>query len=178
MSKSRGRFPFAAFGKRLSCGCGCLGRCTYDAIWHVMAWCLDVSRTGTYPTVRDDGVPFEYSPYKADRLRAHWGKVKRKVLALAGCIQKRADWQWMKVVGGLAGWRGEGVEGRCCYVCPANTTTMPFTDMTRGAQWCGKNYSHQQYLPPLTGRTRTRKHPPQKKGTSSGFFEAFGYPFG
>ena len=52
------RMWIGCWSKRLQCACGCKGRCTYDAIWRVIAWSMQSLRIGTYPAIRDDGVPF------------------------------------------------------------------------------------------------------------------------
>ena len=53
------RFPFVAFSKFKCCNCGCKGRHTFDDCFRVMGYALSVFKNGTYPTKRDDGIPFQ-----------------------------------------------------------------------------------------------------------------------
>jgi len=46
---TRSRHWFFACGKRQLCDCGCSGRCTMDAVWDVMRYCLVVMKTQVYP---------------------------------------------------------------------------------------------------------------------------------
>ena len=84
------RFMIAAFGKRSLCQCGCLGKCTFEAVFQVIAYSLTSLKQGVMPDRRHDGSAF--SDRLGDNLRA---ALAGSPLGLVGaCIQRRGDWAW------------------------------------------------------------------------------------
>ena len=104
------RFPFVAFSQFKCCNCGCKGRHTFDDCFRVMGYALSVFKNGTYPTKRDDGIPFSASHRVGDQKRAAWGKKKRRLKVKGGCVQKRADWSWLKGAFGVMRLESGGAE--------------------------------------------------------------------
>jgi hypothetical protein len=134
----RTRNPFVCFSKRAMCKCECMGRHTIDDCLRIMGWCFVILKSGLYPIVREDGVPFSQSGLIGDSLRAAWGAAKRRTRVRGGCVQKRADWSWYKSQLGLTGWKGEGPNKRVCWRCHASKSGVhPFTDPSREATWHG-----------------------------------------
>jgi hypothetical protein len=72
-----------------------------------------------------------------DALRAKHGEQHRALKIRAACLEKRGDWAWMKSVLNLTSWAGEWEDGarRCCWMCKANFSDVPFTDATLSAGW-------------------------------------------
>ena len=134
------RFPMCAFGKRSLCKCGCWGRHTFDDIFEILAWSYAVSLGGVWPSYRHDNKPFASSRRKGDKRRAKMAK--KHLSAVSACCQKRADWQWLKVIGGLCGWDGE----RTCWKCLCNCTDLPWTDFTLEAKWRATYISHRSFI--------------------------------
>ena len=81
------RIWFAAFSKRMACNCGCAGRCTYDAIFQVLLWSLEILRSHIFPVFRADGVAFATSKYTGDKIRAGWAKFKKRLRCLGLCCR-------------------------------------------------------------------------------------------
>ena len=99
----RERFPMVAFTKKQICDCGCLGRCTFDWIFKIIAWSFEALLAKKFPAKDHNGDPFPKGSYR-DRM-------KNKDLNIAGlCIGKFGDWAWFKQVLSLKGWRGEGAQ--------------------------------------------------------------------
>jgi hypothetical protein len=131
------RHRFAAWSKRLTCNCGCKGRCTFEGVWGVMKWVADIMRIGFHPTHRHDGIPFKYSKRAGDASRAKLGEQKVPLLFKGGFVQFRGDWQFNKQVFNLTGWKGEGVDKRICWKCHANASDGPlsFKKTSKSALW-------------------------------------------
>ena len=142
---TRSRHWFFACGKRQMCDCGCSGRCTMDAVWEVMRYCLVVMKTQVYPYFRHDGVPFEHSTLLGDSRRARWAG-NRRVKARGGCIQKRADWAWHKCMIGLIGWQGEGIGSRVCFKCLAGKKRHSFRHFGLSATWRRTTQTHRAFM--------------------------------
>ena len=142
----RTRFWIATWSKRLSCNCGCHGRCTLASFWRFLAWMFTAWMTGIYPLVRDDGTLFEDSDRPGDKQRAEWGRQKRPMRTRGALLQERADWSWHKCLLGLCGWAGEGALLRRCFKCLANTSTLPFTDPTLNALWRARYINHYLFM--------------------------------
>jgi hypothetical protein len=108
------RIWFTAFSKDVQCNCGCKGRHTYDVVWSVMKWCLDVLASGTRPSHRHDGAPLKSSKFPGDANRFQKSKTHKKLRVRGWCAQKRGDWAWLKQALGMTGWGGEGPYLRVC----------------------------------------------------------------
>ena len=67
----------ATWSKRMTCQCGCFGRCTFDSVFRCIVWMGTAWMTKTDPTVRGDGTPFSESTRIGDALRALKGKAKQ-----------------------------------------------------------------------------------------------------
>lgn len=128
------RYWICVMPKHLFCRCGCLGRCTTEAILRVVSWAFGVWLSGEEPTYRHDDVPFHQSKRRGDRKRAKRARKKLKKKAIV--VQSRQDWQWLKQVLGLIGWRAEGLQKRVCFRCLAGLTGLYiFTDPSMAANW-------------------------------------------
>ena len=140
------RFWVACFPKRMTCQCGCFGRCTFASIWRLLTWVFTSWMTGDYPDIRDDGIPFADSHRPGDQKRAKWGKSKRRMKFRAAPVQKRGDWSWHKQCLNMTGWKPEGALKRLCFKCLANATTIPFTDPSQNALWRQHRLTHEVYI--------------------------------
>jgi hypothetical protein len=138
------RHVFTSWSKRQMCACGCKGKCTFDAILKVMVWVLQHMLIGKYPSIRDDGIPFAESNKIGDKIRSKQAGKPMKLKA--GCVQVRGDWQFYKQAFNLNGWRGEGPNKRICWLCHANTTSIPFNDSTLGAKWRHTMICHADFI--------------------------------
>ena len=69
-SADRTRFWTCSMAKRSLCACGCQGRCTFDAIYKVLAWSFECLVTQRFPSHRHDMVPFSGSSGVGDKNRA------------------------------------------------------------------------------------------------------------
>lgn len=122
----RKRYWICAFPKRDMCRCGCFGRCSFDAVFEVVAWSLRALAAGVFPSVDHKGVPFPDESYR--------GKLAKKPMKVRGaCVAMCADWAWHKQVLGMQGWRGEGDEKRMCWMCCANSSNC--FDVSMAATW-------------------------------------------
>ena len=130
---------------RLICQCGCGGRHTLDNVWDVISWSLHISMTGILPLFRYDGRKFADSSLMGSQKRARKLKKQKNLRVRGGCIQKRADWSWMKNLVGMCGWR-DGPHKRCCMKCLANLTTIPMTDFSEMALWRQTLLTHAAFI--------------------------------
>ena len=140
------RYFICGWSKRMTCQCGCGGRCTFDSVYKVCSWFMAAWKCGVYPAFRDDNVAFEDSDRVGDRQRAEWAKECRRMSSRGCCIRKRADWQFYKQALSLVGWQPEGPLKRCCPVCFANWTTFPFTNPSMSSLWRRHRLTHQVFL--------------------------------
>ena len=85
--KHRQRFWIAALSKKLLCQCGCFGRCTFDAIWEVVAWSCCALVAGEWP--RTD---HRQRPLQGWRAKKAGTKLSFKAAVVAKC----GDWSWHK----------------------------------------------------------------------------------
>ena len=137
----RRRFWICGFNKRLLCQCGCYGRCTYDGIWLVIAWMFRALLAKRHPTRDHLDRPFPAGSHRARAAR------KGALRFGAGCIAQCADWQWFKAVLGLRGWRGEGPQKHCCWICGAGFNDVHNCfDFSRTAAWRATRTTMQQFL--------------------------------
>ena len=109
------RHWIATCSKRMTCQCGCLGRCTFDSMFRFIVWVATACMTKTYPNVRGDGTPFSESTRIGDKLRALKGKAKQAMRTRGAFLQKRGDWAWYKQLLNLTGWQAEGPLARLCF---------------------------------------------------------------
>ena len=152
-SASRKRNWICAFSKKTTCACGCMGRCTYDSVLRVIVWMFRVMVRGKRPALRHDGVPFSESARKGDRQRAKMAEGAGTV-PLGCMLKKKGDWSWLKAVAGLCGWRGEGPDGNCCFVCGATWGgAHSCFDCSLGASWrTTMGMAHSDYVAKLRQR--------------------------
>ena len=127
--KDRRRYWITCFQKSKLCACGCKGRCTFDAIWDVIAWSMRSCLAKRWPAVDHTGVPFASPTWRATK--------GNKALRIgAACLAKTGDWQWYKSALGLRGWRGEGPGKCCCWLCRASFNDAHYAyDFSSIAQW-------------------------------------------
>ena len=122
----RTRFWVAAVGKDALCQCGCLGRCTFDAIFRALAWSFQALLLGVYPSADPDGNAFT-SGFRS--------RLAGQKLGIRGvCVSKCADWAWYKQVLDLQGWKASGPEDRICWQCHAGGRYDPY-DAGSSAAW-------------------------------------------
>jgi len=121
----RERFWICTFTKKQLCRCGCKGRCTFDAVFVVIAWMFRALVAGTYPHVNHEGDAFPSGPRK--------DKAGSPLRVRAACIRLFGDWSWNKQAFGLQGWRAEGPDQRVCWCCGANKFNC--YDFTSSAPW-------------------------------------------
>lgn len=115
---------FGVIGKDFCCKCGCLGRHTLDAIVSIFAWSMQILWSGTWPTCRHDGTPFD----KSDTYR----KAKTGPLGFQSLlVQSRGDWAWLKEMFGFPSWASNQI----CWLCEADKSRKPFTDFGLSAAW-------------------------------------------
>ena len=70
----------------------CLLKWRFEAAIAVLHWSMACLLTRCYPLYRADGSPLEGSKYFGDKIRAVWGKAKRKLVIFGGLFQIRGDW--------------------------------------------------------------------------------------
>jgi hypothetical protein len=90
----RRRFMICSFGKKSVCQCGCLGRCTFNAVFDIIKYSMDALATGVFPRVRHDGTQF--AGMVGDKMRAK--HASKPIGCKGGVIQLRGDWSWLKQV--------------------------------------------------------------------------------
>ena len=120
------RLLFTVIGKEYCCKCGCLGRCTLDAISAIFAWSMRILLTGTWPDKRHDGSPWD----GADKSRA---KFRGNMGFTALLLQARGDWSWMKELFGMPSWASQQI----CWSCEADRSSefKPYWDFGLSAAW-------------------------------------------
>ena len=84
---SNTRHWIGAWSKRMTCQCGCQGRCTFDSMFRFLVWVATAWMTKVFPSVRDDGVKFSASKHASDKKRAEWGR-QRKHMKTRGDVFK------------------------------------------------------------------------------------------
>ena len=128
-----------AFGKQVLCRCGCKGRHTYDAMWSVLAWSFRAAAAGIHPRVDHLGAAFKPGTPMA--------QLAGRPMRLRGALlAKRGDWQWMKAVLGLCGWKGEGPTKRICWMCEACLGgECAAYDFSSGATWRSRPIDMQKF---------------------------------
>jgi hypothetical protein len=125
----RQRFWITCFNKTQVCRCGCFGRCTFEAVFNVVAWSFRALLVGEYPAFDHTGTPFAKDSYRG-RLAG------RKLKIYGACIAKYGDWAWFKQALGLRGWQGEGPKGKICWMCNAGFhDEMNCYDFSLSADW-------------------------------------------
>jgi hypothetical protein len=125
----RDRLWICTFNKHRVCRCGCVGRCTFDGIYRVVAWSARALLAGRFPSLDHEGKPFPESSYR--------GKLAGKPLGVHGAIiAKCGDWDWFKQSLGLIGWQGEGPTKRVCWLCRAGLQADEYCyDFSLSAAW-------------------------------------------
>ena len=133
------RFVFAAWSKRSTCDCGCKGRCTFDSVWAILCYSMQIELAGEWPSKRHDNTSFQSSGLPGDGRRARMAKNKIKIRG--GVVESRGDWQYYKQALGLQGW--QNMPGaRVCFKCYANSSTLPFTENGMDARWRSTLLTH------------------------------------
>ena len=126
----RRRFWICAFSKQQLCRCGCVGRCTYDSIWAVIAWMFRVLLSQRHPRKDHRGCSFPASSPRATTAGTPLGFG-------GACIAKCGDWAWFKGVLGMRGWRGEGAKNTCAGSAKPVSTTSTTAMISAGRQLGG-----------------------------------------
>ena len=111
----RTRIWICAFTKRQLCRCGCLGRCTYDTVFDVLAWSFTALMLQRWPFVDHLSIPFP-----ADSHRGKLARLGNPLRAMGCLLGNMGDWSWFKSTFGLRGWRGEGPLKQICWLCTAS----------------------------------------------------------
>ena len=101
------RYLFANIHKEFLCKCGCAGRCTFNALFAVFVWSMQILLGGIHPQERHDGAPLDAARAKL---------TKRKLGFQAVLLQARGDWQWFNQVFQFPSWSS----GRICWRCKAS----------------------------------------------------------
>ena len=133
-----------ACSKKSLCACGCKGRCTFQAVWQVLAWMFRALASGVWPSVDHRGEPWGDS-------RQHMYRASRAGSPLrfqGACTTKTGDWQWLKQALNLQGWSQLRAGSRLCWMCRA-TTVDAFT-VTPVAPWRSSLTSMDDILCPTT----------------------------
>ena len=127
---SRNRVYFCAFTKQTLCRCGCQGRCTFDDIFTVLVWCMQVLLIGVHPEKDHLDRPL----VDTDPVRA--AKAGTPLLCRAAALRKFGDWAWNKQVLGLQGWKAEKLTQRICWCCNATIGDICYCyDFSEFSQW-------------------------------------------
>ena len=112
------RYLFGSVEKHYLCGCGCKGRCTYEGILSVFAWCMRSLFLGQWPNARHDKSKW----LRSDKKRS--AQAKEKFGFWANLTQVRGDWMFYKTVFSFKGWASNSI----CWLCKANKSDIPFTE--------------------------------------------------
>ena len=125
-----GRHWFAGFGKKALCRCGCFGRHTVDRVLQVYVWSVLALIAGENPSCGPDQEPL------GDEFRRR--RAGSKLRFRGTLLYKKGDWAWLKQICNMVGWRGEGVDKRVCFRCPASLRGTAFCyDFGPDAIWKG-----------------------------------------
>ena len=116
----RTRLWIAAIAKRRICQCGCFGRCTFDALFEIVAWSMRALLVGKWPKTDHQGRPLR----GAYRRRMAGSAFRFRAAVIAKC----GDWAWHKQILGMRGWTGISR----CWGCAAR---FDDTDFTLQAEW-------------------------------------------
>ena len=73
---SHERHWVATWSKRITCRCGCQGRCTFAVFRRLFAWVMTAWKARKFPSFRDDGVAFNKSKYRGDKRRANRARIE------------------------------------------------------------------------------------------------------
>ena len=132
-------------GKKKLCDCGCAGFHSFNAIFAVLAWSMEILRDGRSPTCRHDG--------------SAWSALDQKFrmpngvpLPRAALLQVRGDWEWVVLCFRV---RAIGSD-RFCWMCEA--TKQDFMDFRQDAPHRGTLLSHEAYI---AGLVREHQEPSQ-----------------
>ena len=137
--RHRTRFWLTAFPKKVTCRCGCQGKCTFQVAFDVLNWSFECLLTGRLPMKRHDLKDFEPSQ---DSWRE---KVKGLYLPCkAGVFEKRGDWAWLKQALSLQGWKDGN---RVCFRCPCTKASM--REFGLSASWRHTIFSHRSFVADL-----------------------------
>ena len=85
---------------------------------------MQILVTGTWPTSRHDGSPWQVS----DKYRRGFaGDMGVRSLL----VQSRGDWAWLKEMFGFPSWASK----QLCWLCEADKYEKPYTDFGMSAAW-------------------------------------------
>lgn len=123
------------------CSCGCLGRCTVNAILEIFVWSLNCLFTGVWPSLRHDGTPWSKHDKRANR-HTHDSDRFGFHAILEEC---RGDWPAFKKLFGFKGW---SAHTNICWMCGADADpdSKPWWDFTSNAKWRSSRLSTFQFL--------------------------------
>ena len=105
------RCPFTGISKSYTCKCGCLGRCTWDAVLAVFAWSMRALCCGVHPAVDPNGQP----------LQGHAAALAGQPMVKAVLCQIRGDWPFLKQLFSVPGHANH----RICWQCCADKSAGP-----------------------------------------------------
>ena len=104
------RFLICSLRKQDLCQCGCRGFCTLSAVMRTIAWSFNQLAAGTYPEIRDDGLPF------AAGSMGEW--LAGSLIADGKCgalVELRAD--LLEIIGALGFAQSWSVKTSPCFLC-------------------------------------------------------------
>lgn len=115
---------------------------TLAPIWKVIAWSLQVMRTGTWPATDWQGRPWPPGSFRADRAGTPLVQLEG-IPWNATLAQIRTDWSFQSDHFGVPHW----VSARVCYRCEAGQHhPTPYYDFRENAAWCNRLLSHDAFM--------------------------------
>ena len=128
------RILFGCIEKKFLCRCGCLGRCTLNAMMSIFCWSIKILISVLFPIARHDGSKWLKSDGYRKNLNDH------KNFGFFGALEQvRGDWMWLKAIFGFPGWSSKT---SMCWRCQEDYHDIPFWGFSSRAKWKSKRHTH------------------------------------
>ena len=110
------------------CRCGCLGWCSYHAVWRWLAWGFQALADGSWPATRHDGDAFGLAEsWRADRAASQHPPLMKGAL-----VNLKGDWAEIVHTWGFASWRSVAHPCFCCWTTRAELYQVGDTSPVQG----------------------------------------------
>jgi len=132
------RFVLAIVDGGSCCDCGCGGFHTYQAIFEVLVWSLQISLSRQWPSCRHDG-----SAWSAESDQERTEHPSRPPV-LAALLLLTGDWAWFSALFHIRCWSSKQI----CWRCDAGREgeEAPWTDVSRDAVWRQRRLEHADFI--------------------------------
>ena len=135
LSKPTGeRVPVFAISKLYVCKCGCLGRCSWDAVFKVLNWSFRALLAGKHPEIDPAGQMLQDEFSK--------GLAGKDLGFHAFLMQFRGDWPFLKSLFSFPSWSSSAI----CWCCKADKGEHNYKNCGENASWRKLRVSAEEFF--------------------------------